>query len=176
MSQYYQLLVDRLDHYVSDKKGLLTPYFEKAEKMTGVKRIYLAQAILGIVGLYLIVGSGAQLVCNLIGFAYPAYKSLIALETSLKEDDAKWLTYWVVFAAFSVVEFFSDCLMSWFPLYWLAKIVFLLWCSADIPLNGSSVIYNRFIRPVFLQYTNKPQGSSSSKASDNGSPSKGKDN
>lgn len=166
MSQYYQLVVAKLDAFVHDKQGQLTPYFEKAEKLTGVKRVYLAQAILGVLALYLVVGRAAQFVCNLLGFVYPAYKSLVALETSNKEDDSKWLTYWVVFAAFSVVEFFSDILMSWFPLYWLAKVVFLLWCSADIPTNGSMLIYGKFIRPVFLQHKSKLSGSS------NGSPGK----
>lgn len=167
MSQYYQILVNRLEAIVNDNKSQFTPYFEKAEKLTGVKRIYLAQALLGVLSLYLIVGRAAQFVSSLIGFVYPAYKSLMALETSNKDDDSKWLTYWVVFAAFSVVEFFSDILLSWFPLYWLAKVVFLLWCSADIPLNGSTIIYNRFIRPVFLQHKGKLQGAAS-----NGSPSK----
>lgn len=167
MSQYYQLAVNQLDAMVHDKQSQLTPYFEKAEKATGVKRVYLAQAAIAIVGLYLIVGRAAQFVCNMIGFIYPAYKSLVALETSNKEDDSKWLTYWVVFAAFSVVEFFSDILMSWFPLYWLVKVAFLLWCSADIPANGSALLYNRFIRPLFLQHKSKLPGSTT-----NGSPSK----
>ena len=44
---------------------------------------------------------------NTIGFAYPAYCSIRALESSVKSDDTQWLTYWVVFAAFSVVEYFA---------------------------------------------------------------------
>lgn len=175
MSQYYQLLVTRLETTINDQKSFFTPYFEKAEKLTGVKRIIIAQTVLGLLSLYLIVGRAAQFVCNLIGFAYPAYKSLVALETSNKEDDSKWLTYWVVFAAFSVIEFFSDVLMSWFPLYWLAKVAFLLWCSADIPNGGSAVIYNRIIRPLFLHHKNKISGGSSGSSNGN-SPNKGKDN
>lgn len=175
MSQYYQLLVARLETLVHDNKSVFTPYFEKAEKLTGVKRIVIAQALLGILSLYLIVGRAAQFVCNLIGFAYPAYKSLVALETSNKEDDSKWLTYWVVFAAFSVVEFFSDVLLSWFPLYWLAKVAFLLWCSADIPNGGSAVIYNRVIRPVFLKHAGS-KGSASSSPSAKAGNNNNKDN
>lgn len=173
MSQYYQLLVSKLDTIVHDQKSVFAPYFEKAEKHLGVKRIVLAQAVLGILSLYLIVGRAAQFVCNLIGFIYPAYKSLMALETSNKEDDSKWLTYWVVFAAFSVIEFFSDVLLSWFPLYWLAKVAFLIWCSADMPNGGAAVIYNRAIRPLFLQHKNKLSGASSNGNSPSG---KGKDN
>lgn len=138
-----------------DKNNQLTPYFEKAENLTGIKRTYLAQALLGLLGIYLIVGRAAQFFCNLIGFLYPAYKSLVALETSSKVDDSKWLTYWIVFAAFSVVEFFSDFLLSWFPVYWLAKIAFLLWCLVDTPTNGSIVIYERFVRPFFLKHKNR---------------------
>lgn len=165
MSQYYQLFVNKLDGYVNDPKQPLTTYFEKAEKLTNVKRSYLAQGILGFLSLYLVIGRAAQFVCNLIGFVYPAYKSLLALESTNKDDDSKWLTYWVVFAAFSVVEFFSDILLSWFPLYWLAKVAFMAWCAADIPLNGSLLIYNRIIRPLFLKNKSKIESTL------NGSPS-----
>ena len=167
MSQYYQLAVNQLDTYIHDNKRQVTPYLEKLEKATGVKRIYIAQGLLGALSLYLIVGKAAQFVGNLIGFVFPAYKSLVALETKQSDDDTKWLTYWVVFAFFSVVEFFSDILLSWFPLYWLAKVIFLIWCSADIPRNGSTVIYTRFIRPFFLENRNKYMGAA---ASTSGSP------
>ena len=57
-----------------------------------------------------------------LGFVYPAYCSVRALESRSKDDDTKWLTYWVVFALFSVIEFFSDILVGWVPFYWLTKV------------------------------------------------------
>jgi receptor expression-enhancing protein 5/6 len=32
------------------------------------------------------------------------------------------LIYWVVFAVFSVVEFFSDIVAGWIPFYWFSKV------------------------------------------------------
>lgn len=133
------------------EKNRVTDLLEKVEKATGVKRLYIAQGALGLVSLYMILGHFAAFICNGIGFVYPAYASIIALESANKEDDTKWLTYWVVFAFFSVIEFFSDIIFSWFPFYWLFKVGFLIWCFLPIQGNGSLVVYHRFIRPVFLK-------------------------
>ena len=48
-------------------------------------------------------------------------RSIKALESSGKDDDTQWLMYWVVYSLFSVLEFFSDTLVGWIPLYWLVK-------------------------------------------------------
>ena len=56
-----------------------------------------------------------------------------------KEDDTKWLTYWVVFALFSVFEFFSDFIFSWFPLYWLVKVYVIYSTTLAFPLNNLTI-------------------------------------
>jgi len=129
--------------------GAINEAFTTLEKKTGIKRAYILYGILGIVGLWLAFGYGAQLLCNSIGFIYPAYCSIKALQTKVKEDDTQWLMYWVVFAYFSVLEFFSDILIGWVPFYWLSKCVFLTWCMS--PLNGAGFIYEKIILPMFLK-------------------------
>ncbi|XP_005754013.1 receptor expression-enhancing protein 5-like [Pundamilia nyererei] len=81
-------------------------------------------------------------------FVLPRIK---AIESATKDDDTKWLTYWVVYGVFSVAEFFADIFLSWFPFYYIGKCAFLVWCMAPTPSNGSVQIYNRIIRPFFLK-------------------------
>uniref|UniRef100_A0A3P8X0P1 Receptor expression-enhancing protein n=1 Tax=Cynoglossus semilaevis TaxID=244447 RepID=A0A3P8X0P1_CYNSE len=75
-----------------------------------------------------------------------------AIESPSKEDDTKWLTYWVVYGVFSVGEFFSDIFLYWFPFYYAFKCLFLLWCMAPLSWNGSQLLYNKVVRPIFLQH------------------------
>ncbi|XP_014668186.1 PREDICTED: receptor expression-enhancing protein 5-like isoform X1 [Priapulus caudatus] len=109
------------------EKNCFTDTLEKVEKKTGVDRLYIFSGGAGVFSIYMVLGYWAQLVCNFIGFVYPSYRSVKAIESSDKDDDTKWLTYWVVFAYFSVIEFFVDIVLSWFPVYWLVKVAFLVW-------------------------------------------------
>ncbi|XP_017049595.1 receptor expression-enhancing protein 5 isoform X2 [Drosophila ficusphila] len=117
-----------------------------------VPLVYLGTGAAGFCALYLIFGSGAQLLCNIIGVLYPAYISIHAIESSTKEDDTKWLIYWVTFGIFTVIEFFSGVLTSVIPFYWLLKCAFLIWCMLPTGLNGSNIIYAKLVRPYFLKH------------------------
>lgn len=144
-----------LDTALHDKNQPWTHALDWAEGKTGIKRLYLFMILVVMLGLYMVFGYAAQLLCNIIGFLYPAYRSIKALESPNKDDDTKWLTYWVVFALFSIIEYFSDILLYWFPFYWLFKCIFHVWCFVPIENNGSAVIYNRVIRPNFLKHQEK---------------------
>jgi len=140
------------------KQGKVAELLQLAEDKSGVQKVYLVYGLLSFTAFWLMFGYGAQLVCNTLGFVFPAYCSIKALESPSKEDDQKWLTYWVVFALFSVLEFFSDTLVSWVPFYWLSKCVFMIWCMAPIANNGSAVIYNKVVLPLFMRHQPKIDG------------------
>ena len=127
------------------------PFIKDLEKKTGVPKVYLTSGLVLVASLLLVLNFGGVLISNLIGFVYPAYASFEALETVTAVDDQLWLTYWIVFSFFSVIEVFSDSLLGWFPFYFLLKSVFLIWCYAP-QTRGASLIYQGFIRPVLISF------------------------
>uniref|UniRef100_U5EW28 Receptor expression-enhancing protein n=1 Tax=Corethrella appendiculata TaxID=1370023 RepID=U5EW28_9DIPT len=141
-----------LDKALNDNTKPWNQLFQVVEDKTNVPRVYVFLGGVAIIALYLAFGYAAQLLCNLIGVAYPAYISMKALETRSKEDDTRWLTYWVIFGVLSVVEYFSGFLVSIIPFYWLLKCVFHIWCMIPIENNGSTVMYYKVIRPYFLKH------------------------
>ncbi|KAK6744219.1 hypothetical protein RB195_011117 [Necator americanus] len=114
----------------------------KAESIVALSRELIAYILIGAVALYLIVGTGAQLVCNFIGFAYPAYVSVKAVRTKDTKDDTQWLIYWCVFAVFCVFDFFAGSIMQYFPLYWLLKAVFFIYLHLPQTM-GAGYLFNK---------------------------------
>nr|XP_050038525.1 receptor expression-enhancing protein 5-like [Dermacentor andersoni] len=125
--------------------------FDFAQEKTGVQRAYFMLGLGAFSALYLIFGYFAELLCNIVGLVYPAYASTRAIESADRNDDTRWLTYWVVYACFSILDFFADGILRFFPFYWLVKVVFLVYCFLPARFNGSARIYNSLIRPYFLK-------------------------
>ena len=117
-----------------------------------MNRVSLVGVILALMCLCVCFSLGGGLVCGVVGFMYPAYESVKALHFMDKEKEKRWLTYWVVFSFFHVLEFFSDHLVWWMPFYWLVKTIFLVWCMAPISQNGSMVIYTFIIKPLYSRH------------------------
>ncbi|EAA31781.1 hypothetical protein GE21DRAFT_7941 [Neurospora crassa] len=143
---------DRAQQYIGqlDKELSKYPTLNNLEKTTGVPKAY---AVIGLVALYfflIIFNLGGQLLTNLAGFVLPGYYSLNALFTASKQDDTQWLTYWVVFSLFTVIESLIS-VVYWFPFYFTFKFVFLLWLSLPT-FKGAETIFRSFLAPTLGRY------------------------
>jgi receptor expression-enhancing protein 5/6 len=61
--------------------GFLASYFEN--------NLLLSTGVISVITLWLMFGYGAQLLCNGIGFVYPAYCSIKAIDSKTKDDDVQ---------------------------------------------------------------------------------------
>merc|ERR1739842_283112 len=93
---------------------------------------------------------------TIVGVTYPAFASLKAVLSDSPESCGAWLRYWVVLGVFSLVELLLDLAINplaySFPAYLILKCTFLAWCMAPVEWNGSDVIFNNILFPLFKQH------------------------
>lgn len=152
MAKKVQEYKKSLEICLKDDTRAWTKLFNFAERTTGINRVYIFCGISGVLAIYLAFYIwAAQVVCNIIGLAYPAYMSIKALEDNPDKCNAvwkKWLTYWVFFAIYSVLELICVVISSIVPFYWLLKSGLLVWLMS----NGSVLVNNKTIRPLFMKH------------------------
>lgn len=75
-----------------------------------------------------------------------------AVESKNLADDTQWLTYWCVFAVFAMLDTVSEAILGWFPIYWLAKFIFLVWLCLP-STRGAQKVYKMFLEPFMTKYS-----------------------
>jgi receptor expression-enhancing protein 5/6 len=115
------------------------------EKKTGQPKAYFFVGIVGVILSAIYAMGGMKLMTDLFGFAYPAYMSFKAIESSETIDDTQWLTYWVVFGFFSIAENIMSFLIEWIPFYYMIKCAFFLWLYHPKFL-GAALMYKQLIK------------------------------
>jgi len=92
-----------------------------------------------------------KLISDIFAFAYPAYMSFKAIDSADPTDDTQWLTYWVVFALFSIVENVMSFLVTWIPFYYMIKCCFFAWLYHP-KFMGAGLVYKQIIKPFVMPY------------------------
>ncbi|ETV75587.1 hypothetical protein H257_10003 [Aphanomyces astaci] len=133
------------------------PFLVEAEKQTGVDKLYLAAGGSLVLLVVVLFGFGAGLLCNLVGFVYPAYESFKAIESDNSNDDTQWLTYWVVYSMFQIVEVFVDFLLYFIPFYYAIKLGFLVWLFMP-STQGATFVFNHLLQPFLKRHESTIDG------------------
>ena len=124
---------------------------EQVAKMTGLTPGQISRYGL-IAGVVLVaLGIGNTYITCLLGVAYPCFMSFLALESKGADDDKQWLTYWVVFGLFNIIDQFAGFILHFIPFYFFLKLAFLVWLFHPAS-HGATTLYNMYILPNMQQY------------------------
>ncbi|KAF8842783.1 receptor expression-enhancing protein 4 [Paxillus ammoniavirescens] len=90
------------------------------------------------------------IISSVVAFLYPGYASYKTLSQrpASEEDLERWLMYWSVLGCIVAVEYVAEWLISWIPMYYLMKTLFLLYLALP-QTRGSSYIYINHLQPFF---------------------------
>ena len=138
---------------IGDKVPQIKDFARNAGIESGVI-VAAAGAVLSIVTLCVF---GATILTLAITVLYPAAKSIQALETQSTDDDKEWLTYWIIFGIFTLLDDFAGFLLSMIPYYFWIKLAFFVYLFAPMT-KGSQTIYNTVVKPLLDQYKDKIEG------------------
>ena len=95
--------------------------------------------------LFVVFGIGQAILTTLLGVAYPVFMSFGALESDSTGDDQQWLTYWVVFGLFNMIDQFAGFILHFIPFYYVLKLAVLIWLFHP-KTQGATWVYNNYIR------------------------------
>ena len=107
--------------------------------------------VLGAACFFVFIGYFDYYITNIIGIIYPAFWSIRAIESKESDDDKQWLTYWVVFSLFSILDLFSGFILKFIPFYFFFKILFLIWLFLP-NFRGATRVYDLVLIKLFRKY------------------------
>lgn len=145
--------INLLTQYIV-KQPIIASRLDWLSNKTGISKPIIVKVCYILLLVNLILGFGSRLLSNVIGFIYPVYQSIKALELKTSAERSqkihRWLIYWVVFTVFHLMEIFADFILSSLMFYDLGKAIFLIWCMYD-KYQGSTVIYEMLIGPILTK-------------------------
>jgi receptor expression-enhancing protein 5/6 len=109
--------------------------------VAGVDKVVVFETMIAAALLLLVLIFGAELVVDIVCFAYPLASSVSAVERGARPARAQWITYWVTFFSFQTLESMMPNVLSSIPFYHWFKLAFMVWCYHPVT-KGSSVVYS----------------------------------
>ena len=122
---------------------------DQLKKMTGLTEAQIMSYSLTLGIACVVFGIGASYITCLIGVAYPAFRSFLTLDQENEEEEKQWLTYWVVFGAFNIVDHFAGFILHFIPFYYVLKLAFLVFLFHP-KTKGATWVYDSYLRQAVM--------------------------
>merc|ERR1712005_4320 len=93
-------------------------------------------------------GIFAGFITNMIGFIYPGYMTLLALDGDHEGIQTNWLIYWAMYSVLTLVEDYGEFIIYWVPFYYPIKAAFLIYMMAPRKFMRwlSHILLNYWVR------------------------------
>ena len=128
------------------------PFIQTLATKSKQRPEHISLAILAVLALFfLVTGLGHKILFILVSFLYPAYKSFVALETEDRQDDNKWLVYWVTFGFVFAFKNLLNCVLCLIPGANLILTVALAMVYNPL-VNGHVYVYEYAFKPFLKAY------------------------
>eukprot|EP00842_Homolaphlyctis_polyrhiza_P002476 jgi/Hompol1/3229/HPOL_003171-RA len=82
---------------------------------------------------------------DIVGYAYPAYASIKAVDSGDKVKYTQWLSYWVIFGLAKILENFNMTLLHMLPYYYFFKMIFLIWAMST-RTQGAYIVFHVVVK------------------------------
>ena len=150
MAEQLDQIITLLKLDVLDKVESLKIVKEK----TGVNPSVLGLAL----GIFLLIcvlvsSSAVPLVVGVGCYLVPGYFTFVAMESHDREDDIRFLTYWIVFSTLEVLSPIVTLILS--PGFYAIARIALTGASIHPSINLSGKIYHQIMEPYLLKYQSK---------------------
>jgi len=82
---------------------------------------------------------------------YPALHSIRAIQSKNEDDDKTWLTYWMIYGAFTFLETFFGFVLRFIPYFDYLKLGFFAWLMLP-NFKGANVVYENVLKPILKDH------------------------
>ena len=120
-------------------------------KKNNIESGVILGAFLLVLSLITLIFFGTTLLTLGITVLYPAVQSVKAIESSGKEDDKIWLTYWIIFGSFTLIDDFFGWALAIIPYFFWIKLAFFLYLLAP-QTRGALIVYHNAVQPFLNKY------------------------
>mmetsp|Transcript_10558 Transcript_10558/g.29599 ORF Transcript_10558/g.29599 Transcript_10558/m.29599 type:complete len:202 (+) Transcript_10558:118-723(+) len=157
VQQQIQHHIAEVDKYLSeiDSLNVFEKQFQQLAQKPQVKKAHILLGLIAFIFFLVLLNVWAAGFTTFVGFLYPAYWSIRALQTRDSKDDSQWLTYWVVFSFLIVIENAMGDWMEGVPLYYPAKFILIVWLMYP-GTRGAEFVFHNVIKAIpFLHFEEK---------------------
>lgn len=150
-------LPDKIKAQLKSSTRILDPYagmvpaFVKVSEAADVNPGLILGALLLLVTIIFVLIQGWTIIITTITVLYPALRSIEAIESAGKDDDKVWLTYWMVFGAFTTIDVFFGFVFYFIPYWDWIRLAFFIWLLLP-QFNGSAYLYENIIKKLLKEH------------------------